>query len=198
MKQGFSKRVFTARLFFKYLGFLIGNALKILRVYTQKENKQLVGKIVLVTDAVNGCIYCSWLDAKLAVKEGIGEQEITNLLKLQYHEEVSEEERGALLFAQHYAQSNGNPDPEMVQRLFERYGYEHAEEIVIAIKAVTFGNLYFNTWRAVISRFRGDPAPNSNVVFELLYFLLNTPIILPFVIVRALDKNALGRGIVEE
>jgi alkylhydroperoxidase/carboxymuconolactone decarboxylase family protein YurZ len=170
MIRGFSKKIFTAGLFFRHLGFLVWNAPKIIRVYTNKQNRQLIGKIVIVIDAVNECIYCSWLDAKLAVKEGISEEEIKNMLKLQFHEDASESELNALLFTQHYAESNGNPYPEMTRGFFEFYGENTAKDIIIAIKTVTFGNLYFSTWRAVVSRFKGNSAPDSNVVFEIVFF----------------------------
>ena len=192
MKQGFSKRIFTAGLFFNDLGFLIWNSPKIIKLFATKQNpEQLIEKILIVTDAVNGCIYCSWLDAKLAVKSGISEEEIKNMLKLEFHTNASESELNALLFAQHFAETNRNPDPEMTNKLFEYYGEKTAKNIILAIRTVTFGNLYFNTWGAIISRFKGNPAPNSNVIFEMVYFLLNFMIITPFVILRKLDKKAI-------
>ena len=191
MTHGFTKRIFTASLFFSDLGFLLWNLPKIIAVFSKKQDpKQLIEKILIVTDAVNGCIYCSWLDAKLAVKSGISEEEIKNLLKLEFHTDASESELNALLFAQHFAETNRNPDPEMTNKLFEFYGEKTAKNIILAIRAVTFGNLYFNTWGAIISRFKGNPAPNSNVIFEMVYFLLNFMIITPFVILRKLDKKA--------
>ena len=191
MTHGFTKRIFTASLFFSDLGFLLWNLPKIIAVFSKKQDpKQLIEKILIVTDAVNGCIYCSWLDAKLAVKSGINEEEIKNILKLEFRTDASESELNALLFAQHFAETNRNPDPEMTNKLFEFYGEKTAKNIILAIRAVTFGNLYFNTWGAIISRFKGNPAPNSNVIFEMVYFLLNFMIITPFVILRKLDKKA--------
>ena len=192
MTHGFTKRIFTASLFFSDLGFLLWNLPKIIAVFSKKQDpKQLIEKILIVTDAVNGCIYCSWLDAKLAVKSGINEEEIKNILKLEFRTDASESELNALLFAQHFAETNRNPDPEMTNKLFEFYGEKTAKNIILAIRAVTFGNLYFNTWGAIISRFKGNPAPNSNVIFEMVYFLLNFMIITPFVILRKLDKKAI-------
>jgi AhpD family alkylhydroperoxidase len=193
--KGFAKRIFTARSFFNDLGFLIWNFPKFIRVLTSKQKPRLLfEKIFIVTDAVNECIYCSWLDAKLATKSGVSEEEIKNLLKLEFQTDASESEVNALLFAQHFAETNSNPDPEMTSKLFDYYGERTAKNIILAIRAVTFGNLYFNTWGAIISRFKGNPAPNSNVIFEMFYFLLNFIIILPFLILKKLDKKATGRA----
>lgn len=195
VKQGFAKRIFTARLFLADLGFLIWNFPSIIRAFTSRQNpKQLFEKVLIVTDAVNECTYCSWLDAKLAIKSGLSEEEIRNTMKLQFHTDASESELNALLFAQHFAQTNRHPDPEMTNRLFEYYGETTARNIILAIRTVTFGNLYFNTWGAIISRFKGNPAPNSNVLFEAVYFLVNFIIILPFIILRKLDKKAIGQA----
>ena len=192
MQHGFTKRIFTARLFLTDLGFLLWHLPGIISVFTsQQKPKQLFEKIVMVTDAVNGCIYCSWLDAKLAMKSGISEAEIKNMLQLQFHTDAAEYELHALLFAQHYAETNRQPDPDMTQKLVDDYGETTARDILLAIRAVTFGNLYFNTWAAIISRFKGQPAENSNVIFELVYFLLNIVIILPFIILRKLDRKAI-------
>lgn len=113
------------------------------------------------------------------------------MMKLQLHTDASESELNALLFAQHYAESNRTPAPEMKKQLFDYYGEKTAKNIMLAIRTVTFGNLYFNTWGAVINRFKGSPAPDSSLVFELVYFLLNFIIILPFVILRKPDKKAI-------
>lgn len=192
MTHKYSKRIFTARLFINDLAYLIWNSPKIIRIFTNKQNpEQLFEKILIVTDAVNGCIYCSWLDAKLAIKSGISEEEIHNMLKLQFQTDASETELNALLFAQHFAETNRNPDPEITNKLFNFYGEKTAKNIILAIRTVTFGNLYFNTWGAIISRFKGNPAKNSNLIFEIIYFLLNSIIILPFIILRKLDKKAI-------
>jgi len=193
MKPGYTKRIFTAGSFCSNLGFLLWHAPKIIGVFTGKHHPEhLIEKILIVTDAVNGCMYCSWLDAKLAIKSGVSEEEISNMMKLQFHTDASRSELNALLFAQHFAETNRNPDPEMTAKLFDYYGKETANNIILAIRTVSFGNLYFNTWGAVISRFRGNPARNSSVIFEMVYFLLNFIIILPFVILRKLDKKAIG------
>jgi AhpD family alkylhydroperoxidase len=63
----------------------------------RRNPEHLIEKILIVTDAVNGCIYCSWMDAKLAIKSGISEDEVHNMLKLQFHRDAAESELNALL-----------------------------------------------------------------------------------------------------
>jgi hypothetical protein len=54
---------------------------------------------------------------------------------------------------------------------------------------ISFGNLYGNTWDAVISRLKGKPAPDSNILFEVFYFLLNFLIMIPAMFTIKKDKK---------
>lgn len=146
-------------------------------------------KIMTVTTAVNGCVYCAWFHAKQALKCGISENEVNNLLDLQFKTHADPDEMMALLFAQHYAETNRNPDPEMTQNLLEAYGEEKANHILLIIRMINFGNLYGNTWDAVISRFKGSPALKSNLVFEMIFFLGNLPVMFPAMILIRQDKH---------
>ena len=83
----------------------------------------------------------------------------------------------------------------MTKKLFDIYSEKIAKYIFLGIRAVTFGNLYFNTCGAIICRFKGNPTPDSNVIFEMVYFACNFIIISPFIILRNFDKNALGRDL---
>ncbi len=157
MKQNFDRKIYTAGLLFSDLGFLIWNTPKIMNV----------------TTAVNGCTYCAWFHAKQALASGISEEEIQNMMNLQFHADAEEFELMALLYAQHYAETNRNPDAEMKQKLMDYYGDKMANDVILVIRMVFLGNLYGNTWDAVLSRIKGMPAKGSNILFELIFFLIN-------------------------
>ena len=189
-EKEFSKKIFTARLFFSDLGFLLQNFLKIIGAFrNEKMTRAFVEKIMTVTTAVNGCIYCSWFHAKQAVNSGISEDEVKNMMELQFHADARDFELMALLYAQHFAETNRNPDPEMTKKLFEYYGERTAQHIILVIRMISFGNLYGNTWDAVMSRLKGKPAPNSNIIFEIFYFLMNFLIMFPAMLQIRRDKN---------
>jgi len=192
MDRNYSRRIFTAKTFFKELGFLIWNSLRLIKVFTNKRIKRLIGKILIVIDAVNECEYCTWMDAKLAIKNGVSEEEVKNMLKLEFETNISDYELPALMFAQHYAENLGMVDANMQEELTEYYGERLAKDILLAIRAVTFGNLYFNTWGAFPSRLKGNPAVNSNLLFEMIYFICNFIIIVPFILLKKLDRNAIA------
>ena len=140
-------------------------------------------------DAVNGCVYCAWFHAKQAIESGISEAEVRNMLNLQFHADASEFELLALLYAQHFAETNRKPEPEMTRKLFDFYGDKTANHIILLIRMIFFGNLYGNTWDAVISRFKGKPAKNSCIIFEIFFFLLNFLIMFPAMLLLRKDKK---------
>ena len=139
----------------------------------KKLNRAFIEKIMTVTTAVNECTYCSWFHAKQAVASGVSEEEVKNMLNLQFQADANDFESTALLYAQHYAETNRSPDEEMTKKLFDFYGEKSAKQIILFIRMIFFGNLFGNTWDAVLSRWKGKPAENSNVIFEIIFFILS-------------------------
>jgi AhpD family alkylhydroperoxidase len=152
--------------------------------------EQFMEKIMTVVTAVNGCVYCSWFHAKQAAQSGISQEEITNMLKLQFSTDAKENEITALLFAQHYAETDRNPDEEMTKKLNDFYGETTASHIVLFIRMIYFGNLGGNTFDAFISRLKGKKAPNSSFVFEFFFFLVSLPFMLPIFLFMKKDRKA--------
>ena len=136
-------------------------------------------KIMTIVTAVNGCTYCSWFHAKQAVSSGISEDEVKNMLKLQFDADATDFEMLGLLYAQHYAETNRKPDKEMTDKLFEFYGDNTANHIILIIRMIFFGNLQGNTFDAFLSRLKGNKAKHSNVIFEAVFFIINAPLLLP-------------------
>ena len=193
MKNRFDKRIFSAKLFFKDIGFLILNLQTFIGVAKNKQiSKAFIERIMIVTTAVNDCVYCSWFHAKRALDSGISEREIKNMMKLQFKADAPEFELLAILYSQHYAETNRKPEKEITKKLFDYYGGATSKQIILIIRTIYFGNLYGNTWDAVLSRFKGVPAVKSNVVFELFFFLLNFIIAIPFTLIMKYDKKSIN------
>mgnify|MGYP006312347709 FL=1 len=143
----FNKKTYTPRLLFHDLGCLIRNLPAMLKMRRDPHiNRQFIEKIMTVTTAVNGCVYCAWFHAGQAVKSGISPTKVKNLLNLQFHADASDFELPALLYAQHVAETDRRPDPDMTRNLYQLYGDQTAEHIQLIIRMITFGNLYGNTW----------------------------------------------------
>ena len=189
MDQDFHKRIFTAGTFFNDIGYLIIHTPQIIAALHDKAiGKAFQEKIMTVVTAVNGCTYCTWFHAKVAVESGIREDELKNLLNLQFQTDAAEREIPALLYAQHYAETNRNPTSEMTEKLYAFYGEKTALHIILFIRMIYFGNLSGNTWDAVISRLKGKPAKNSSIFFEMFFFLCSSLLMLPAMIMVKKNK----------
>jgi AhpD family alkylhydroperoxidase len=176
----YSGKIYTFRQYRQDVCFIIKNAPRFIRAFRNKNiPKSFTEKIMLVITAVNGCRYCSWFHAKQALASGMNENEIREILDLQFHANASDQEIPALLYAQNYAETDRKPDMEVSDRLIEFYGEKTAGDIILYIRAIYFGNFTGNTFDAFLSRIRGVKAENSNVFFEFFFFLLNFPVLFP-------------------
>jgi AhpD family alkylhydroperoxidase len=176
----FHKKIYTFRQYRQDIGFILKNIPRFINAIRNKDiPRSFAEKIMLVITAVNGCCYCSWFHAKQAMTSGINEDEVKEILNLQFHTRASHQELPALLFAQHYAETDRNPDKEVLDKLIDFYGEKTATDIILYIRLIYFGNLTGNTFDAFLSRLRGIKAQNSSLLFELFFFVLNCPILLP-------------------
>jgi AhpD family alkylhydroperoxidase len=102
-------------------------------------------RVMLTVTEVNGCRYCQYAHAKMALKSGLTKEEIDSLSTGAFHDCPSEEVP-ALLYAQHWAESKGNPDNDVRQKVFETYGESKTQLLELAMKMIQMGNLLGNTW----------------------------------------------------
>ena len=178
MTQHFARNIYTFKTFWQDIKFMISHG-KLIRQTMRDLDQAFVEKIMTVVTAVNGCRYCSWFHARQAVSSGISQEEVQQMMKLQFQADASEEELMALLYAQHYAETRRKPSPEMTEKLVAAYGAEKAKEIEMVIRMITFGNLSGNTFDAFLSRLKGIKAEGSSAFFEFVFFIFGAPFLLP-------------------
>ena len=75
-------------------------------------------RLMLAVTAVNDCRYCSYFHAQEALKANLSETEIQTLLAGTF-DDAPAEELPALLYAQHWAESDAQPDPAARQTLID-------------------------------------------------------------------------------
>ena len=122
-------------------------------------------RLMLAVTGVYGCRYCSYFHTREALRSGVDKKEITSLLSSDI-ENCPEEEAIALLYAQHWVDSNANPETESIQRLVETYGSEKAEAINLVLRMNRVGNLSGNSldyllYRISFGRWRRQKLKNS-------------------------------------
>lgn len=115
-------------------------------------------RLMLAVTEVNGCRYCSYLHSRVALGTGMDHAEVRALLAGEL-ESSPQEQLAGLMFAQHWAETQGLPALEAVERLVAEYGPETAANIVAAVQGIMLGNLYGNTFDAFLSRLKGRSVP---------------------------------------
>jgi AhpD family alkylhydroperoxidase len=131
-----------------------------------RVSRQFSEKIMLAVTCVNGCRYCAYGHTRAALAMGIPEAELRKIVVGEWGD-FPEQEAVALAFAQHYAESACQPDPAALQRFLDYYGRDTAQDILAYMRMITFGNLYGNTFDALLSRCLGAPATGSSLWSEL-------------------------------
>lgn len=143
-------------------------------------SKAFSESISLAVTQVNGCKLCSYTHAKNALKAGMTEEEVEFLLSGGF-DNAPKEQLEALLFAQHYAETKGNPDPETKQKLLDTYGEEKTKDIMSHILIIMLANLYGNTMEAFKLRIKGKGVEGSSFWQEfavIINFFKIIPVIL--------------------
>ena len=108
-------------------------------------------RLMLAVTAVNGCRYCSHVHAREALLAGVSEAEVESLLS-GVVDDCPSEEVAAVFYAQHWAESGANPDPDARQKLVEVYGDDTARDIELVLRMIRVGNLTGNTWDYLLYR----------------------------------------------
>lgn len=182
--QSFYKRVYGIKDFYSILEEAV-NSFTILRKARKKNilSKQFQERIMLAVTEVNGCEMCSYYHTKEALKSGMSEKDIQNMLQGELGE-IPEEESIAIFFAQHYAESSANPDAEAWQRVVEFYGEEKAETILAYIKVIMMGNVYGLAAGSFLNRFKGVQVNKRSSIGLELSILLSVMIFFPVLFIK--------------
>lgn len=138
---------------------------------------------MLAVSEVNGCEMCSYYHTKEALKSGLSEKEIQNMLQGEW-KEIPGEEAIAIYFAQHYAESSGNPDAKAWKRVVEKYGEGKAEAILAYIKVIMMGNVYGLAAGSFMNRFKGVQVNKKSSIGLELSILLSAIIFFPVLFIK--------------
>lgn len=144
-------------------------------------------RIMLAVTEVNGCAMCSYAHTQMALEAGMSEEEVEQMLS-GVTDSIPKDEVLAVMFAQHYADTRGNPSKESWDRIVEVYGEPKAKGILGAIRMIMVGNTYGIVLGSFKNRFKGEPDERSNLLYEL-GMLLTLIIFVPVAFIQGLLAN---------
>lgn len=141
------------------------------RIKAKTINDDFRERIMLAVTEVNGCEICSYYHTKLALEQGMSNEEIQTLLSGD-SQSLPAEEATAIVFAQHYADTKGHPTRKTWERLVETYGKAKALDILSITRIMMLGNVIGIPYSSFLNRLKGKPAAKSTLVHELGMMLL--------------------------
>lgn len=154
--QKFNRRIYKNPKHFIFdFNYMLTHRPLIRKAMREQISFQFRERLMMVVTEVNGCRYCSYFHANQSLKSGISQDEIKELLAGSIPIDTPAEEYTALIYAQHWAENNGNPDSEARQKLILTYGEEKAAAIEIVLRMINMGNLSGNTFDYFLFRITG-------------------------------------------
>lgn len=190
-----SKKVFKRRFTFGELYrtlVFVPKALSILMKNTTSKlvDKNFIERLQLAVTEVNGCPACSYQHTKIALRQGMSNEEIHSFLR-GWDQFITPQEGKAILFAQHFAESRWFPKKYAYQALIKEYGEKQANIIFSAVQIMLAGNMYGIPYSAFQSRITGQTYVDSSLFYEL-GMLFGGFIILPIAIINGLINALFG------
>lgn len=151
-------------------------------------------KIMLSVSRMNQCRHCSAVHGKMADLAGLSEDEKAGLQDLDpgYFDH---KEWVAIEYARRLAAKDecDDMDPELLTELHELYSAREIEDIEAVAAAINLATRTGNTFDALLSRIKGEPAEGSNVLDELVIIAMVAPVGLPALIVSEIFQRVGGK-----
>lgn len=149
----FHKRTFRGPgQFLAEAGYLLRRAWAVARLLRGNGLESgLRERLFLAVTQVNQCRTCAWAHTRIALGEGVAADEVRALLRRDL-EATPEAEREAVLYAQHWADTDGRPDAEAVSRLAIRYDADTLDRIHLALRFIRFSNYLGNLTEYLVFR----------------------------------------------
>lgn len=103
-------------------------------------------RLMLAVTEVNGCRYCRTFHIGQAREAGISLEEINIYLLGTIPDDIPEDQKLAVCYAQHWAENDRVPDEDYQMQVREWYGEESFQSISMVLRMIWMGNLVGNTW----------------------------------------------------
>lgn len=153
-------------------------------------DNHFIERLQLAVTEVNGCAACSYQHTKMALQQGMSNEEIVSFLSGESNF-IKPEEAKAIMFAQHFADSRGFPKKDTYDSIVEEYGKKEASIILSACQMMIAGNIYGIPFSAFLSRLQKKPYKNSSIFYELCMLIVGI-LCLPIAIVHGFLRGLIG------
>jgi len=144
--NGFDRRIYSVSGFFRDISRVLMHPLLALGVlWGFSLAARFRERLYLAVISVNRCRYCTYLHTRSALHSGLSREEVDMLLS-GVTGNVPMDKARALLYAQHWAESQGRPDVRARADLAKAYGRKTARAIEMTLLLIQIGSLSGNSF----------------------------------------------------
>ena len=166
---GYRKRTMTAREFAGSIHQLAPQARMIYRIWGQQAlDPGFREELMLAVAKLNDCRYCTWGHHEWAYLSGVPQDELAHIENM----DPKGFDRGkwvAISYVRALVSANyAEVSPQLLAELKEHYSDLEIEEIALVARVMDIANRGANTWDAMLSRMKGNPANDSRLLDELI------------------------------
>jgi len=166
---GYRKRTMTAREFAGSIHQLAPQARMIYRIWGQQAlDPGFREELMLAVAKLNDCRYCTWGHHEWAYLSGVPEEELAHIENM----DPKGFDRGkwvAISYVRALVSANyAAVSPQLLAELKQHYSDLEIEEIALVARVMDIANRGANTWDAMLSRMKGNPANDSRLLDELI------------------------------
>ncbi len=170
---GYRKRTITAREFIGSMCSLVGDAPTIYGIWGKHElDPGFREELMLAVAKQNDCRYCSWAHQEWATVAGIPDEELAQMEQVD-PEGFDRSKWVAISYVRAYVAGKfGSVPRELHQEMRDNYTAHQIKEIELVARIMDIANRGANTWDAMLSRLKGNPAADSHILDEAVLSIL--------------------------
>ena len=181
---GYRKRTITAREFIGGMSSLVGDAPTIYGIWGKhKLDPGFREELMLAVAKMNDCRYCSWGHQEWAHMAGVPDEELAQIEQAD-PEGFDRRKWVAISYVRAYVSGKfGSVPGELRQEMRDNYTAQEIKEIELVARTMDIGNRGANTWDAMLSRLKGNPAADSHILDEAVLsiaFLTTAPVVVAY------------------
>ncbi len=166
---GFRKRTMTAREFVGNLYSLAPQASMIYQIWGKQElDPGFREELMLAVAKLNDCRYCTWGHHEWAYLSGVPEEELAHIENMD-PKGFDRSKWVAISYVRALVSANYGPvSKELRAELEQHYDAHEIKEIELVARVMDIANRGANTWDAMLSRMKGNPANDSHLLDEIV------------------------------
>jgi len=133
--------------FWNDLRSLLSNRTRIKRAFrSDLVDQAFQERLMLAVTEVNQCRYCRTFHVQQARLAGLTAEEIKGFVGGELPEDLPAEQLQAVLYARAWAETDGQGEQVLDQKMIQTYGQTGFDDILILLRMIRMGNLLGNTW----------------------------------------------------